>query len=401
MAKQNQEELDIEALERFIYKNDELATLESLSNKFNVFNALKISNREIRHSIFLAWLLDPLESHNLGDRIISELIQTINYISKSQGSKSISIFEADSCSFEDIEVRREWKNIDLLLIDNNRSRFWLIENKIYSGEHSNQLKRYKEIANREFSNYEGFYFYLTIDGYYSSDDDYVPISYSLISEVIEKVILNSNGYIDNDVKLFVRHYNDMLKTQIMEESEIQKICKDIYKKHKHALDLIYQYKPDELMNIKEILVDYINRNIDLILEDTNKAYIRFIPKAMDIIPKAGEAWLKSNRILVFELRNYSSGLKLNLLIGPGDDVVRDKLYDFMYGRTKVYNRSNKKLSKKWFSVFSKDVLSAKDREDMDDMELEKVIKERMDRLINNDVSRIIEDIQKINIKSEN
>ena len=155
------------------------------------------------------------------------------------------------------------------------------------------------------------------------------------------------------------------------------------------------------MNIKEILVDYINRNIDLILEDTNKAYIRFIPKAMDIIPKAGEAWLKSNRILVFELRNYSSGLKLNLLIGPGDDVVRDKLYDFMYGRTKVYNRSNKKLSKKWFSVFSKDVLSAKDREDMDDTELEKVIKERMDKSINNDVSRIIEDIQNINIKSEN
>ena len=34
-------------------------------NKFNIFKVLKLDNHEIRHSNFLAWLLNPKENHNL------------------------------------------------------------------------------------------------------------------------------------------------------------------------------------------------------------------------------------------------------------------------------------------------------------------------------------------------
>ena len=33
----------------------------------NIFQILKISNTEIRHSNFLSWLLDPSQSHKIGD----------------------------------------------------------------------------------------------------------------------------------------------------------------------------------------------------------------------------------------------------------------------------------------------------------------------------------------------
>ena len=33
----------------------------------NIFSILRISRNEIRHSNFLCWLLDPNQSHGLGD----------------------------------------------------------------------------------------------------------------------------------------------------------------------------------------------------------------------------------------------------------------------------------------------------------------------------------------------
>ena len=52
-----------EALERFVVDNDDLLQLEERIGRFNIFDALGVAHAEIRHSNFLAWLLDPAESH--------------------------------------------------------------------------------------------------------------------------------------------------------------------------------------------------------------------------------------------------------------------------------------------------------------------------------------------------
>ena len=54
------------ALERFVVDNDDLLALESLIGRFNIFDALDIARVEIRHSNFLAFILDPAESHGQG-----------------------------------------------------------------------------------------------------------------------------------------------------------------------------------------------------------------------------------------------------------------------------------------------------------------------------------------------
>src|SRR5437763_158985 len=54
------------ALERFVIENDDLLTLESRIGTFNIFDALRIAHVEIRHSNFLAFILDPAESHRQG-----------------------------------------------------------------------------------------------------------------------------------------------------------------------------------------------------------------------------------------------------------------------------------------------------------------------------------------------
>ena len=50
---------ELEALEDFVSKNDELEILESRLSSFNIFEAVGATRRELRHSDFLKYVLDP------------------------------------------------------------------------------------------------------------------------------------------------------------------------------------------------------------------------------------------------------------------------------------------------------------------------------------------------------
>src|SRR5947208_2961342 len=65
---------DLEALERFVVENDDLLALESLIGRFNIFDALGITRREIHHSNFLGFLLDPAESHKQGPLFLKAVL---------------------------------------------------------------------------------------------------------------------------------------------------------------------------------------------------------------------------------------------------------------------------------------------------------------------------------------
>lgn len=56
-----------EALREFLTDSECLEPLSKWTRRFNVFDVLKITNTEIRHSNVLAWLMDPAENHGLHD----------------------------------------------------------------------------------------------------------------------------------------------------------------------------------------------------------------------------------------------------------------------------------------------------------------------------------------------
>ena len=49
-----------------LFHSSEYLTLKNSISSPNIFRALKNAAYEIRHSNFLAWLLDPNETHNQG-----------------------------------------------------------------------------------------------------------------------------------------------------------------------------------------------------------------------------------------------------------------------------------------------------------------------------------------------
>lgn len=68
---------ELTALEHFVVDNDDLLELEQRIGRFNIFDALGIARVEIRHSNFLAWLLDPAESHGQGSLFLRAVLMDL------------------------------------------------------------------------------------------------------------------------------------------------------------------------------------------------------------------------------------------------------------------------------------------------------------------------------------
>src|SRR5437870_4902030 len=122
----------IVALERFVVDNEELLALESLIGKFNIFDALGIARWEIRHSNFLAFILDPAESHGQGQLFLKALLMDLLKATPAD-LRPLSPIELDGTDLRGVEVKREWKNIDLLITCKEPRFAVVIENKVGSG----------------------------------------------------------------------------------------------------------------------------------------------------------------------------------------------------------------------------------------------------------------------------
>ena len=75
-----------EALKKFLLDIDCLNELLPWTGKFNLFDVLRISRTEIRHSNMLAWLLNANENHGMGDAYVKALVQKL-VANDSAGSK--------------------------------------------------------------------------------------------------------------------------------------------------------------------------------------------------------------------------------------------------------------------------------------------------------------------------
>lgn len=68
---------DRKALEAFVRGNYDLEHLESLLYRFNIFEATGFIRQELRHSDFLAFLLNPQGSHSLRDAFVKRLLKRV------------------------------------------------------------------------------------------------------------------------------------------------------------------------------------------------------------------------------------------------------------------------------------------------------------------------------------
>ncbi len=102
-------------LDKFLVDNTKLEELSAKLSIFNIFKVLRIEQAEIRHSNVMAWLLNPQESHGLGQAFLRRVLSTI-LLDNESSTINLNPAHVELMNMLDVEVRREWKNIDLLAL---------------------------------------------------------------------------------------------------------------------------------------------------------------------------------------------------------------------------------------------------------------------------------------------
>ena len=378
---------DHRLLEAFVIDNPDLNLLESKLSSFNIFEAVGMTRQEIRHSYFLSFLVNPSEAHYLGDLFLKKFLIAALRTLESPPFSAIAI---DIANLEDSEVKREYKNIDVLIYSQTEKIVIAIENKVDSGEHDDQLITYAETILIDFPDYRKFLIYLTKEGDNPSHPDWHPLSYEIVSQCIDEICIQHSAKMNADVHSLMTHYSNLIKRHIMSDSEIAQLCRKIYKQHRQAIDLIYEHKPDFQLEIADFLQQLIQEDQEHNIEkdDCVKKMIRFAPKEWDDLEfqKTCQGWTKSNRILLFQFWNVPEYLVLELFVGPGNEKLKQEIYQAI----KKVNISGitqrpRIRERGWSALFAVRILSPSDYEDGDLEEVKKKIKSFFENFLSNDL----------------
>lgn len=378
----------LKALEDFVVDNADLEALEGLLGKFNIFEAIGAVRQELRHSDFLAYLLDPQQNHGLEDAFIKKLLQRALSLA-SDSPVPITAIDLDTWDLEEMEVLREWRNIDILVTDAQHQLVVAIEKKVDAREHSDQLQHYRQTLAQHFPGWKLLGLYLTPDRAVPSDDLFIPIDYGLVASLIDKLAEARASTLGQDARTLMIHYTETLRRHIVGESDVAKLCQRIYRKHKQAIELIIEHRPDLQATIREYLESLIKRNEAFALDESPKTAIRFVPKHWDDLNlRVGGGWTSTRRVLLFEFQNRPDSLKLKLLIGPGDHEVREALFQMAQKNRPFLHTTTKVLGQKWNEMFSREFVSPKSYAQGAEEDFNAEIQEHWDQLLKSDFPQI-------------
>lgn len=263
------ENISKEKLQDFVlnFENKVVSRLENAGferNKYNVFDILNIKRQELRHSDFLAFLMNPSRSGDIGRQFLHNFI---SLLSKENAELKLDFFKMFYGNFERVIVKREYKNIDILLdvkLSNyNNEYIFVIENKVDSGEQlyedndvKGQLAKYKNMVDAEYKNHIPIFLFLSPDKRLPSENDWTEIDYSLIYSVLCRLKLDTA---DSTIKTLIQDYKKMIRGQFDMENdkELREIALKIYNDDRNIFDFIFENRPNRVNTSAEIIREFL------------------------------------------------------------------------------------------------------------------------------------------------
>ncbi|MCB0181364.1 MAG: PD-(D/E)XK nuclease family protein, partial [Anaerolineae bacterium] len=316
--------------------------------------------------------------------------------------------DIDVADMQHTEVRREWRHIDILVHDPDNKLVCLIENKIYSGEHSNQLERYYNIVRREFPTCRLIPILLSPGGEEPTHEDFIATSYDTIVKVLENVCATYRSVIGPEVSTLITHYITMLRRHIVSDSEIAKLCQKIYRQHQQALDLILEHRPDLQSDIAEYLAMFVERDFSQhqlsFFGTSGKQYFHFHAQEWERLPEAlQDAPIEYDDLpLLFQFQNELNQLTLRLCIPssyiydpPYPEPICQRLLDTAQTHPEVFRQPDRRIMKRWTWMHRAEFLSAGDYDGADMESLTEKIDSKWQKFLAQDLPKIRAQIDQI------
>ncbi|WAC47229.1 PD-(D/E)XK nuclease family protein [Asticcacaulis sp. SL142] len=233
-------ELTTEDLEALFVNNGDLERLGAYLNRFNPIRVMKMEGMEIRHSSILSWLMDPRETHGLGDRFLKAFLSEA--LRGQGGSPSaLDIVQAD---LRDVEIRREWQHIDIFVFSPLKKWAFVIENKYYSRQHKGQLSKYAEKVMAIYPGMTVRGIFLTLWDEEPHDPAYAPINYEAVAGLLSPLIAQAGQTLGAEVTTFLRHYIEIIEEETgmsQQQNDAEQLARDLYRQHKKVLDFIMDH----------------------------------------------------------------------------------------------------------------------------------------------------------------
>ena len=322
----------------------------------DIFDVLHIYGQESVHSYFLAWLLDPQQNHDVGSHFLKCFLCRTITTAQERNIPTAPLDRIHTIDWSETEVRREWRYIDILILNRKAGFVCAIENKIWSDESigddgKSQLAWYRETLCQEFSGFDIHLVFLSPSGMESKDETerqfWVPEDYSTIQQLVVETIRENGARPGPEVKWFLKQYETTLRRNVVpEDSEIAKLAREIYLEHREAIELINRHKPDYAAEIKQILKEAISQQEGWVLDLEGGAYVRFRSSDWDRFEslKTGTSWGPNKSLLLFEFYCPSDPKGTTgpaLVLGPGtDESIRQRLFETARQNPKVFKPSS-------------------------------------------------------------
>ena len=328
------EEPSVEALEALFVGNPDLERIEAHLNRFNPLKVMKVERMEIRHSAVLAWLLDPRETHGLGDRFLKAFLGEAFRGQAALGVPgSLDIARSD---LTDAEVRCEWQNIDVFVRSPSNGWAFVIENKLGSKQHGGQLARYLD---RAIDYNEGRLggsatrgVFLTLNEEEPQDDRFVQISHEAVLRLLRRTIRRDDTRLPPEVAAFLSHYATVLAEATNMDDDrnaMRELARQLYLENKRVLDFVIEHgtssdlslAADAFWSTRPAKLDAFDlAGLPARFWSLSTRYFSFVPETwLDALGGGTEAWAGCEA--------WWAGLPVICFyeLTPGDDGARGKI----------------------------------------------------------------------------
>lgn len=386
-----------EDFETLFVNNADLDRLRAHLSCFNPIKTMGMERMEIRHSAILGWLLNPQETHGLGDAFLRAFLsEALRGGDLESEPNALEVSQAD---LMDAEIRREWRNIDLLVISPRNGWIFVIENKFDSTQREGQLTNYLDILDealafdRNQQLVRGIF--LTLWDEEPEDARYAPIKYEAICSLLDQHALSDRQSLREEVRIFITHYLEVVReaTGMSKDAAVMEaLAKQLYRDHRRVLDFIFEHgkTTDFTIACDQILGEGLEYGDKYSIDKLKFVFCSANPKLVSFLPMSwydafgGDAyywhgceywWSGFPMIMWFELTSdgeHGGGkLRLYAEVGPlSDHIFRTELLEALEGvsserdlpRIKL-NQGAKNNVTKYSKFFRKNIFPVSDIQD--------------------------------------
>ncbi|MEQ2006272.1 MAG: PD-(D/E)XK nuclease family protein [Limisphaerales bacterium] len=346
--------------------------------QFNVFRVLRFEHGEIRHSNMLAWLLQPDETHKLGDSFLRGwLLRVVNDAAPDLlGGLTAESIKAGKIG--DVEIAREWNFLDLLVkVTTTEGDAWVIaiENKWWAKQGKNQLAGYRRKVESAFPTARRMFVFLTAKDESPDDEAWVTAKHRQVYEVLSTCLKQRATKRGREAVMLMRHYLTILEERCMENPKITELARKIYERHRRALDVIIEHRTEPIQLLTDALGKCIQssaRRSGVIPMATENGYARLLPLSWNTkANRAGHEWGATDSAFVL--------IEIGIRWGsqPWFEVIASKspnknwrreLYEISQQNELPIGRWDKGTTDDWMRIYSVKCPIKIDRENLRDVD---------------------------------